>query len=291
MMRVVDGPREVEVWTDWGGTGQLLHLAHANGFPPGTYRKLAEALTDSYHVVSMAARPLWSKVSAGDVRDWSELADDLRAELERRGLRDVLGVGHSLGGVVSLLAAAEDPGLFRAVVAVDPLVLTGRTSTLWGLMKGFGLGGRLGIVRGARVRRDRWPDRRAILSSYRRKRIFEHWDPEVLDDYVSSGTVARADGSLELRYPAAWEARIFEIAPHDLWPRLRRIGVPILFVRGEHSDTFRTAAATRAARELATAEVTVVPGTTHFVPMERPHELGEVIRGFFERRADKGGEG
>ena len=25
---------------DWGGTGPVLHLAHANGFPPGSYRKL-----------------------------------------------------------------------------------------------------------------------------------------------------------------------------------------------------------------------------------------------------------
>ncbi|HEX8438854.1 MAG TPA: alpha/beta hydrolase, partial [Archangium sp.] len=24
---------------DWGGTGPVLHLAHANGFPPATYRR------------------------------------------------------------------------------------------------------------------------------------------------------------------------------------------------------------------------------------------------------------
>lgn len=282
-------PSDCDLWHDWGGAGPTVHFAHANGFPPGTYGKLIEALKTNHHVVSMAARPLWSSDPAAELRDWSELAADLAAELARRGLRGILGVGHSLGGVASLLAAADDPGLFRAVVAVDPLVLTGRVSTLWGLMKGVGLGGRLGLVRGARSRRDRWPDRETVLSSYSRKKVFRHWDPEVLDDYIRHGTAVMPDRTRGLRYPKAWEARIFEIAPHNLWPRLRRLRVPTLFIKGESSDTFRDAAARRVARELPMAEVAVVRSSTHFVPMERPQELGEVILEFFERTQDQGG--
>lgn len=286
MNRVLDLPAGCDLWHDWGGSGPIIHLAHANGFPPGTYRRLAETLAGSHHLVSMSARPLWSLGAPTDIQDWSQLKDDLKTELGRRGLRGVIAVGHSLGGVTSLLAAADDPGLFRAVVAVDPLVLTRGMSAFWGLAKTLGLGGRLGIVRGALSRRDRWPDREAILSSYRRKKIFEHWDPEVLDDYIDSGTVVMPDGTVGLRYPKAWEARIFEIAPHDLWDRLRRLEVPILFVQGEDSDTFRDSAARRADRELPTAEVVVVRKTTHFVPMERPRELGNVILEFLERTGE-----
>jgi len=240
-------PSGSDVWHDWGGAGSTVHFAHANGFPPGTYRKLVETLTENHHVVSMAARPLWSPNPAAELQDWFELAGDLRVELERRGLRGILGVGHSLGGVASLLAAADDPGLFRAVVAVDPLVLTGRVSTFWGLMKGVGLGGRLGLVRGARSRRDHWPDRETVLSSYRRKKIFKFWDPEVLDDYINCGTVVKS------------------------------------------SDTFRDAAVRRVARELPLAEVAVVRNSTHFVPMERPQELGDMILEFFEGIREQGG--
>ena len=103
----------------------MLHFAHANGFPPGTYRKLLEELTESHHVVSMSARPLWPDSKPQDLRDWSDFAEDLRSEFDRRGLRGVIGVGHSLGAVASLLAAAADPGLFSAVIAIDPLILTG----------------------------------------------------------------------------------------------------------------------------------------------------------------------
>lgn len=289
MTRAPTTPSSSDVWHDWGGVGPTVHFAHANGFPPGVYRKVTQALAENHHVVSMAARPLWSQDPAVELQDWSELADDLKAELARRGLRGILGVGHSLGGVASLLAAADDPGLFRAVVAVDPLVLTGRVSTFWGLMKGADLGGRLGLVRGARSRRDHWPDRETVLSSYRRKKIFEHWDPEVLDDYIDCGTAVMPDRTLGLRYPKAWEARIFEIAPHNLWPRLRRLQVPTLFIQGETSDTFRDAAVRRVAREVPMAEVAVVRNSTHFVPMERPQELGDVILEFFERKREQGG--
>ncbi|MGZ3458945.1 MAG: alpha/beta fold hydrolase, partial [Archangium sp.] len=43
---------------DWGGTGPVLHLAHANGFPPGSYRKLIEALKPRYHVFTLRSRCL-----------------------------------------------------------------------------------------------------------------------------------------------------------------------------------------------------------------------------------------
>ena len=44
---------------DFCGHGPTLHLAHANGFPPGTYRQLANALTSDYHVIALPSRALW----------------------------------------------------------------------------------------------------------------------------------------------------------------------------------------------------------------------------------------
>ncbi len=277
------------VWQDWGGSGRMLHFAHANGFPPGTYRTLLEPLTEHFHVVSSAARPLWSAAPPHQTESWSELADDLRRELRRRGLGGIIAVGHSLGAAMSLLAAAADPRLFAAVVAIDPLLLTGVPALVWGMMKRLGLEHRLGLVRGARARRAAWPDRQAVLMAYRRKRIFRRWEPAVLEDYVAAGTVESAAGGVRLRYPPEWEARIFEVSPHDLWRQLQRIAVPTLLVRGEHSDTLRPAAARRLARELATSQVVVIPDATHFVPMERPGEVARVVIEFLRRATPQGG--
>ena len=108
-------------------------------FAEETYRQLIEALSKRFSVVSSEARPLWSDEPPASLKSWSELAADLEKELASHGLSGVVGVGHSLGAVMSLLAAVKNPSLFRAVIAIDPLVMTGSMSVLWGLMKAFGL--------------------------------------------------------------------------------------------------------------------------------------------------------
>ena len=37
-------PIPIDLLHDFGGQGPLIHLAHANGFPPGTYTPFAQAL-------------------------------------------------------------------------------------------------------------------------------------------------------------------------------------------------------------------------------------------------------
>ena len=278
------------VWQDWGGSGPALHFAHANGFPPGTYRKLIDGLTNHHHVFSMAARPLWPGSKPQVLRDWSLFAEDLRAGLDRRGLRGVVGVGHSLGAVISLLASAADPELFSAVIAVDPLILTGAHSLFWGTAKKLGLNGRIRLVRGALRRRELWSDRGQARVTYSSKRVFASWDPEVLDDYLETGMVDLPQGGVRLHYPREWEARIFAAAPHDLWAHLRKVSVPTLFVQGKHSDTFLDAARARVEREVPGSRTVVIADGSHFVPMERPGELGRVIDEFLGSIKEVSGE-
>jgi len=269
-------PRD-DLWVDWGGQGPVLHLAHGNGFPPQTYRRLAEGLARRFRVVGMAARPLWGTERPELLTDWWALAHDLRRELAARRLHGLVGVGHSLGGVVSALAAVEDPGLFSALVLVDPVLFTGFRSLLWMGLKRAGVARRLPLVRQTRRRRERWADREAARAGWAKAPRFSRWRPDVLDDYVRAGTVECSGGGVSLRYPREWEARVFEAAPHHVWAHLRRLSVPAVFVRGSLSTTFLPAAAARAAREVPGARVVELPGATHFVPMERPDELAQLI--------------
>jgi pimeloyl-ACP methyl ester carboxylesterase len=269
-----------DAWTDWGGDGPTLHLAHANGFPPASYRTLIGELVPSFQVLTMAARPLWTGTDPESVGDWRPLVEDLRDAFRRRGLRQVVGVGHSLGGTLTARATAADPDLFSALVLVDPVIFTAPRSWFWKGMKGLGLAGRFPLVASARRRRDRWPDLDAVRASYRGKPAFASWEPEAFEDYLKAGFVRAHDGGIQLRYPREWEARIFEICPADLWDELRRISKPVLFVRGERSDTFLAAAAARALREIQRARVVVIPDTSHFLPFERPAAVAEAVRTF-----------
>ncbi len=270
-------------WTDWGGVGPLLHFAHGNGFPPGTYRRLIEDLLPRAHVVSMAARPLWAGSSPAGVEGWRPLADDLRRALWGRGLERVVGVGHSMGGTVTALAAAADPELFRALVLIDPVVFTGARALVWELVKALGLRRRMRLARMARRRRERFADHQAVREAYQGKGMFGAWDPEVFEDYVQAGFAHSTDDAVRLRYPREWEARIFETSTPFIWNELKALTQPVLVVRGATSDTFLAAAADRVRRELPTAEVVEVEGATHTVPMEKPHEVARLILAFLDR--------
>ncbi len=266
-----------EAWKEWGGSGPTAVFGHANGFPPGAYRILLEELSRRFSVASFAARPLWPGSDPQSVTSWYDLAGDLVGELESRGVENVVGVGHSLGSVLGLMAAAADPIRFQALALVDPVIFTGVHSLFWGGLRGLGFGSRLPLIRGARRRRETFPDLEQVRHSYTGKSVFASWEPAVFDDYVRAAFVEADGGGVRLRYPKAWESRIFELTPATVWRDLVKIKVPMLFIRGASSDTFVAAAADRVRRQLDTARVIELAGTSHFVPMERPREVAQMI--------------
>ena len=202
------------------------------------------------------------------------------------GIERAIGVGHSLGGALTVLAAAANAKLFRGLVLVDPVIFTGLHALFWGTLKGLGFGHRLPLIRGARKRRERFPSLEAVRVAYEGKSVFSTWDARVLDDYVQAGFREGEGGDVVLRYSRAWEARIFELTPASVWSALRRLTVPTLCIRGASSDTFLASAAQRVGRELPAATVLELPGTTHFLPMEQPEHLAETIFDWFSRIVD-----
>jgi pimeloyl-ACP methyl ester carboxylesterase len=262
---------------DFGGDGPVIHLAHANGFPPGTYRRLAESLTPHYHVIALAARPLWPDSRPESAPTWRPLADDLSAGLDRLGLRAIVGVGHSLGGVLTLWAAILRPDLFRAVVLIDPVILPPTWLAALRLLRGLGLGQRQPLVQSALHRRRTWPSRQACFERYRSRPQFARWPDAALWDYVESATREAEDGQVELIYPANWEAHIFATTPTDIWRDVPHLRTSALVLRGEHSDIFLPAAQARLARRLPRARFITIPGAGHLLPMERPIEIGAAI--------------
>jgi pimeloyl-ACP methyl ester carboxylesterase len=237
-------------------------------------------------VASFAARPLWPGSDPGAIGSWHELAGDLGEELARREIEGAVGVGHSMGSVLILMNAARDPRRFRALAMIDPVIFSGLHMLYWGVLKGLGLGPRLPLIQGARRRRDSFPSLEAVREAFAGKSVFASWDPRVLEDYVDATFGKVEDGGVSLRYPKVWESRLFEVTPANVWPELRRIDVPVLVIRGAESDTFLAAAADRMSRTLPNARVIELPGCSHFVPMERPLEVANLIIGWVREIGD-----
>jgi pimeloyl-ACP methyl ester carboxylesterase len=277
----VSGTPRLDLLERLGGQGPVLHLAHANGFPPGTYRLFAQALATRYQVVALPARPLWPGSRHGEAPTWRALAGDLLRGLEALGAPapGIVGVGHSLGGVLTLWAAIDRPDLFQAVVLIDPVILPPHWLWWLRLARAFGLDARQPFVQAALRRRRTWPDTQACFDHYRRKELFDRWSDDALRDYVRAATRQEDDG-LTLRYSPEWEAHIFGTVPADIWPDVPRLRVPCLVVRGEHSQTFLAPALARVARRLPAARIVTIPGAGHLLPMERPQETATAVLDF-----------
>ncbi|KAF0108857.1 MAG: alpha/beta fold family hydrolase [Anaerolineaceae bacterium] len=269
---------------DFGGNGPALHFAHANGYPPECYRPLLAGLSAHYHVFAMRQRPLWPDSQPAAIKDWHPLTGDFFRFLDERNPGPVIGVGHSLGGIVTLRAALRQPERFRALVLMDPVLLPPAGIALMRLARAFGLSYRVHpLIRAAMNRRRVFSDRDEIIRGYRRKPVFRYMSDASLTAYAEGLTRPRPDGQLELAYSPEWEARIYVTGmwrDMDIWRGLPGLRVPLLIIRGAETDTFWARTGRLVERKQPQARVVSVDQSTHLVPLERPEEVSALILSF-----------
>ena len=259
----------------------VLHLSPANGFPPQTYRPMLRGLSH-YRCLCLPPRALWGdQTPPPGYRDWSAAADDLLAGLYTRGLRDVVAVGHSLGGVISLLALITEPEAFKALVLLDPIFLPPQVLAMIERAWANDLVEQIPLVRGARRRRRAFSSREEALSRFREKPVFADWPAESLALYVQHGLRPSADGrGFELAWTTDWEAHYFSTVYREIWNALPRLNglAPTLILRATHSDTFPQSVVGRAESLLPDADFHEMEGQGHLFPQAAPDETARVIR-------------
>lgn len=266
------------------GSGPPLHFLHANGYPPECYRPFLELLQKEYHVFGMLLRPLWTNSNPQEIEDWKPFSDDLLRFLADYTTDPIIGVGHSLGAVVTLRAALRDPSRFRALILLDPVLLVPSRLVAWNFMRAVGLGNTTHPkIAGAMKRRRTFDNLDRVFHSYRSREVFRHMSDENLRIYIE-GMTRRTDQGYELVYSPEWESRIYltSLRDFDIWRYLSKLEVPTLFIRGAETDTFLENAAKLVKRMQPKARVETLDKSTHLLPLERPQEIFDRMQSFLE---------
>jgi pimeloyl-ACP methyl ester carboxylesterase len=267
----------------WGPADRPIDLVflHANGFCGSTYASILAPLGDAgAHVVTLDLRGHGqSTLEANPIRqdNWNIHRNDLIAALDQIAPDGAVLAGHSMGGTSSLLVAGARPDLVKALVLVDPVFAP----------QGFYFYAKLPWVfpywrthfpmaKAALKRRASFPDRATALTAYTGRGAFKSWREPFLADYLEDGLTQQGDG-FRLSCEPAFEAACFAGQRHNPWKALKSVVAPITVLRGEKFSTLRENAAHELERRGAT--LTTVPGTSHFIPMEKPY----VVRAALEQ--------
>jgi pimeloyl-ACP methyl ester carboxylesterase len=245
-------------------------FSHGNSFPASTYRQMLDNLRQRGFAV-YALEKFGHDPKYPVTNNWPHLVQQLAdfARSQPGNGSPAFLVGHSLGGILSLMCAARHPELARGVVLIDSPVLGGWRATTLGLAKRTSLVGSLSPGRISQKRRMHWPSIDAALESFQHKKAFAKWDPQVLRDYIEHGTHDE-DGQRVLSFDREVETAIYNSLPHQLDGLLRRkpLQCPAAFIGGTHSAEMRQAGA-ELTHKVVKGRIMMLDGS-HLFPMEKP---------------------
>lgn len=182
-------------------------------------------------------------------------AADLRQLIETLGVAPAIVVGHSMGGKVALRLAVDAPDALRGMVLVAPVPVNAA---------GFSPKGdaRLRATAGDPV----------AVKDWLARTIDDPSDEPILERLCAAAAKAPREVALES----------FESWAHtDFADKTGAIAAPALIVAPEH-DTTLTESARKLAALLPNATFLSLAGTAHYVIVERPHVIAELISKFVE---------
>jgi pimeloyl-ACP methyl ester carboxylesterase len=247
-------------------TRPILHFVHANSYPAGTHRVFFDHLRKNFDVQALEIHAHNPEYPVGN--GWAALARELIDELTARYSEPVILVGHSMGGMLSLMVAKARPDLVRCVVMLDSPVVAGWRAFLLRIAKRAGIDKKFSPAKFSERRKNIWPDVEAAYHHYVGKSLFSSWPPEVLRDYLEHGLAPHPEG-VTLRFTRETETAVYRSLPHHIGKLVRRsFPVPVGFIGGIDSVECRQAGLS-ATRQLVGRHFDQVQGG-HLFPMESP---------------------
>lgn len=253
----------------WGAsTGVPLVLLHGLRAYAQTWESLVQALGEGYCVYALDQR-------GRGLSDWAEPAsyhtqsyvEDLEDLIEHVGLQRFVLLGHSLGGANALEYARQHLGRLMGLLIED---IDPGSST-----QGDGA---------ARIRREMaqtplqfesWDAARAFWKASR---------PGLSEEGVESRlahSMQERDGVIGWRHDQQGiaEARL-SIEPTDLWPAVRSLDCPSLFIRGGRSDFLPPVMLQAMCASNPHVQAVEVADASHYVHDDQGEVFNRLVAGF-----------
>jgi esterase len=251
-------------YLDYGNTGAVpMVLVHGMCGHAHSWDIFANSVKQHFHVIALDLR------GHGE-SDWSEqysLRDyvaDLQYFIDTLQLPEIVLIGHSLGGVISTVYAANNPGRVKRLVIID-------------------IGPEI-KAEGVEFRNREWADEPQSYNSmdeaieYARRIHPYHADNYIKHD-LSYGLKHIGKGRLAYKYDhkvreTGWQS------PEWLWDYIKMIVCPALVIHGAESDLLDGEVARRMAATLAFGSVVDIERAAHTVQGDSPEAFESAVKRF-----------
>lgn len=251
---------------------ELIHFAHGNGFPALCYKQMLNHLEERFDycfVDRLGHDPLYPVEE-----NWHNLVNEVLASIKKQATQPVIAIGHSLGGVLSLLAAIEEPELFKAVIMLDSPLIGPFKSSMVKLAKTLGIIDRITPAFRTQGRREHWQNYDQLIRYLKTRDLFKTFTEECLNDYITYGLEKNDDG-YHLRFDRHIEYQIYRTIPHVIPKYKGRLITPSALIYGDKS-TVVGRLDVRFMKNNFNIKCFKIRGT-HLFPMEHPKEVAKQI--------------
>ncbi|GKX60528.1 acyl-CoA esterase [Leminorella grimontii] len=238
------------------GSGETVVLIHGLFGSLDNLGVLARDLQDSYQVLQVDLRNHGLSPWSEDM-NYRAMAEDVLALLEQLELRDVILVGHSMGGKVAMMITSLAPERVRrlAVIDIAPVAYQQRHhDDVFAALKAVTQSGVATRSEAAIVMRSAGLEEgvlQFLLKSFHQ-------------------------GAWRFNVPALWQHYDDIIG----WQEVPAWNGPVIFIRGELSPYIRESARDAIARQFPSARAYVVAGSGHWVHAEKPQQVTRILRRF-----------
>lgn len=260
------------------GEGPIIHFAHANGFPPEAYQQFLAPFENDYQIIASKFRPLWGNQKPEEVKTWETFAEDMIRFLDEQNLKNIIGIGHSLGGVSTLIASMKRPDLFSKIILLDPVIFNKPIMKLMGILPDTLKKKIIPIAKIAMKRKDQWDSKEEVYRSWRKKRVFKKFSDASLQDLVDFAIISDHNNKVKLAYSKEWETQVYITAPL-FFNKVKKAKTKMVVIKGDETDVITSEVWN--AWQTAQPNNTFIsfPKTGHLLPLERPKALAiEILK-------------
>ena len=258
-------------YLEWGDAGNPpLLMLHATGLCAWPWKPMARGLAQRYRVLAFDQRGHGDTDKSDKGYRFEYAGEDLAAIVETMELERPRVVGHSSGGLATIIAANILPDGFGPVVLVETRVSNDAPTTATQDLNRR--------AERTRMKRSVWESREAMFEAYRTRAAFKDWEDEPFEEFITGGAKMLADGRAELKCHPETEATFYGMRDDlPVEDYLRGLAGEWLLLLADYPGCQRLddAGVRQFQKLVAGSQVKAMGKGSHFLPMEYPKDVLE----------------